>query len=96
MELEPAEAPWLSGSTFGLAEASLLPYVLWLEHLALDPVLAPSERPRVADSLAPVKALPSYAVAVDVWIVSAAVEMMRANGKEAWPEVEPLTQSTGA
>jgi hypothetical protein len=41
-----------------------------------------------------VKALPSYAVAVDAWIVPAAVEMMRANGKEAWPEVEPLTWPT--
>lgn len=96
MELELAETPWLSGPTFGLADASLLPYVLRLEHLALDPVLAPSERPRVADWLARVKALPSYAVAVDAWIVSAAVEMMRASGKEAWPDVEPLTKGAGA
>jgi len=96
MESELAERPWLSGPIFGLADTSLLPYVLRLEHLALDPVLAPSTRPRVADWLARVKALPSYAVAVDAWIVPAAVEMMRANGKEAWPEVEPLTRHAGA
>jgi len=81
MESELGEGPWLSGPIFGLADASLLPYVLRLEHLALDPVLAASERPRVADWLARVKTLPSYATAVDAWIVPAAVEMMRANGK---------------
>jgi glutathione S-transferase len=96
MEAELEECSWLSGPGFGLADASLLPYLLRLEHLALDPVLAPPVRPRVADWLARVKALPSYAVAVEAWIVPAAVEMMRANGKEAWPEVEPLTRSAGA
>jgi len=96
MESDLAEGPWLSGEMFGLADASLLPYVLRLEHLALDPLLAPSARPRVADWVARVKVLPSYAVAVDAWIVPAAVEMMRAGGKEAWPEVEPLTRPAGA
>ncbi len=91
MERELAEGPWLSGSMFGLADASLLPYVLRLEHLAMDAVLDPSQRPRVADWLARVKALPAYAVAVEDWIVPAAVEMLRSNGAEAWPEVEPLT-----
>ncbi len=92
MESELAEGPWLSGPMFGLADSSLLPYVLRLEHLALDPVLAASERPRLADWLARVKARPSYAIAVDDWIVPAAVEMMRTNGKEVWPEIEPLTR----
>jgi glutathione S-transferase len=96
MESALAEGPWLSGPMFGLADASLLPYVLRLEHLAMDPVIAPSERPRVADWLARVKTLPSYAVAVDAWIVPAAVEMMRTAGKEAWPDVEPLTRSAAA
>ncbi len=90
MESELAAGPWLSGALFGLADASLLPYVLRLEHLALDPVLEASQRPRVADWLARVKALPSYATAVEAWIVPAAVEMMRANGKEAWPEIQTL------
>ncbi len=96
MESALAERSWLSGPRFGLADASLLPYVLRLEHLALDPVLDPTVRPRVADWLARVKARPSYAVAVEAWIVPAAVELMRTNGKEAWPEVEPLTRPSGA
>ncbi len=92
MEVELEEASWLPGPGFGLADASLLPYVLRLEHLGLDPLLAPSARPRVADWLARVKALPCYARAVEAWVVPAAVEMMRAGGAEAWPEVEALAR----
>ncbi len=39
MESELEGRSWLSGPMFGLADASLLPYVLRLEHLALDPLL---------------------------------------------------------
>jgi len=92
MEAELAERPWLSGAAFGLADATLLPYVLRLEHLAMDPLLDASARPRLADWLTRVKALPEYATAVEAWTIPAAVEMMRSNGKQAWPEVEPLTR----
>jgi glutathione S-transferase len=92
MEAELVDRRWLSGGRFGLADASLLPYVLRLEHLGMDPLLDRSSRPRVADWLARVKALPSYAAAVEAWAAPAAVEMMRGNGKQAWPEVEPLTR----
>jgi glutathione S-transferase len=94
MEADLALQSWLSGERFGLADATLLPYVLRLEHLAMDPVLDHSARPRVADWLARTKALPSYSAAVDAWAPPAAVEMMRANGKESWPDVEPLTRRT--
>jgi hypothetical protein len=58
----------------------------------MDPLLDRSARPAVADWLGRVKALSSYATAVEAWAVPAAVEMMRSNGKAAWPEVEPLTK----
>ena len=92
METGLAKERWLSGERFGLADATLLPYVLRLEHLAMDPLLAAAVRPRVADWLARVKALPSYAAAVESWSAPAVVELLRSNGKTAWPEVEPLTQ----
>ena len=95
MEAGLAGQRWLSGARFGLADATLLPYVLRLEHLAMDPLLERTARPCVADWLARVKALPSYATAVEAWAVPAAVEMMRSNGKTAWPEVEPLTKRSG-
>jgi len=91
MEAELTGQRWISGARYGLADATLLPYVLRLEHLAMDPLIERSARPRVADWLGRVKALPSYATAVEAWAVPAAVEMMRSNGKAAWAAVEPLT-----
>ena len=96
MERELAESEWLTGPSFGLADASLLPYVLRLEHLALDPVLAPTVRPRVTDWFERVKALPAYETAVGAWIVPAAVEMMRTNGRQDWPEIEPVVRAHAA
>jgi len=95
LEAELAGQRWLSGERFGLADATLLPYVLRLEHLAMDPLIEAPARPRVAGWLARVKARPSYATAVEAWAVPAAVEMMRTQGKSAWPEVEPLTRRRG-
>lgn len=92
METELKEHGWLSGERFGLADASLLPYVLRLEHLAMDALLDPAARPSLADWFGRVKALPSYATAVEAWTVPAAVDMMRTAGKQAWPELEPLAQ----
>ncbi len=83
---------WLSGEAFWLADATLLPYVLRLEHLGMDPLLEPGARPRLADWLGRVKARPGFASAVEAWAPAAVVEMMRTNGKSAWPEVEPLTR----
>jgi glutathione S-transferase len=97
MESELAEQEWLSGAHFGLADATMLPYVLRLEHLAMDPVLDATVRPGVAAWLTRVKALPCYATAVEAWAPPALIEMMRSHGKEIWPEVEPLTRrATGA
>jgi glutathione S-transferase len=92
MERQLGDRSWLSGARFGLADASLLPYVLRLEHLGMDPLLDASARPAVAAWLAHVKALPSYARAVEAWAAPAAIEMMREGGRQAWPQVEPLTR----
>jgi glutathione S-transferase len=96
MEAELADCDWLTSGRFGLVDATVLPYLLRLEHLAMDALLSPAERPRVADWLTRLKALPSYATAVEAWLNSGAVEMMRMNGKQAWPDVEPLTRHSAA
>jgi len=93
MEAQLAQRAWISGERLGLglADTSLLPYVLRLEHLAMDPLIDRSARPRLADWLARIKAAPCYATAVEAWSAPAAIEFMRRNGKQAWPDVEPLT-----
>jgi glutathione S-transferase len=93
-DMEAALSPggWLSGAGFGLADASALPYVLRLEHLAMAPLLAASARPRVADWLARVKARPAYEVAVSAWLAAPVLELFRQQGEAVWAEVEPLTR----
>jgi hypothetical protein len=58
----------------------------------MDPLIEAPARPRVADWLARSKALPCYATAVEAWAAPAAVEMMRSQGKQAWPEVARLAR----
>ena len=50
-QVEAAITPggWLSGDSFGLADAAALPYVLRLDHLAMGPLLSADARPALAD-----------------------------------------------
>lgn len=81
---------WLSGESFGLADAALLPYVLRLDQLAMTSVI--EERSRLLAWYGRVCALPAYATAVTDWLVAPVVEMFRTRGEEAWAEIEPLTR----
>jgi glutathione S-transferase len=92
MEAVLAGQRWLSGAGFGLADATLLPYVLRLEHLAMTPLLAPAARPRVADWLARVKARPSFETAVAAWAPAPVLELFRKQGEAVWAAVEPLAR----
>jgi glutathione S-transferase len=90
MESRLRDRPWLSaGDEPGLADATALPYVLRLEHLAMTPLLTAPRRPHVADWFARWRARPSYATAVEGWLVPAIVEMLRKDGEEVWSDVEP-------
>ncbi|MEN8159267.1 MAG: glutathione S-transferase family protein [Myxococcota bacterium] len=94
MERDLGARPWLSGAEPRLADATALPYVLRVEHLAMDPLIA--ARPRVAEWFARWKQRPSYATAVEAWAVPAAVEMMRVQGKAVWPDVERIAAANAA
>jgi glutathione S-transferase len=95
METHLARSPWLSGGSFGLADAAALPYVLRLDHLGMAPLLAASARPRLADWYDRVRGRPSYETAVAKWAPEEAVAFMRASGEAAWPDVEPIAMSAG-
>lgn len=83
---------WLGGDGFGLADAAALPYVLRLEHLAMDPLFSRGTRPGVEGWLERVKARPSFASAVTAWAPAPIVALFRRQGEAVWPEVEPLTR----
>ncbi|MEE3327880.1 MAG: glutathione S-transferase family protein [Myxococcota bacterium] len=91
MEVALHSGGWLSGETFGLADAALLPYVLRLDQLAMKPVI--ESRPKLSDWFARVQALPAYEVAVTDWLVAPIVELFRSQGEAVWAEVEPLTRA---
>jgi hypothetical protein len=75
---------------------SLLPYVLRVEHLGMDPLLVATERPRLADWLARVKARPGYQVAVVDWTPAPIVEMMRSQGQAVWANIEQIVRIRSA
>jgi glutathione S-transferase len=85
MQADLERRTWLAGDTFSLAEASALPYVMRLDHLAMTPLI--DARPRVADWYARVRARPSFETAVGKLLPEFIVEMFRKNGAEVWEDV---------
>lgn len=81
---------WLSGESFGLADACVLPYVLRLDHLAMAPLLSSDARPALADWYARAQHRPSFEIAVSKWAPDFAVEFLRMSGAQVWPQVEAI------
>jgi glutathione S-transferase len=96
METALASGDWLSGASFGLADAGVLPYVLRLDHLAMTPLVSAPARPRLADWYERVRARPSFETAVAKWAPQFALDFFRSNGAEVWSQVEPLAISPAA
>lgn len=63
MRVALQETPWLAGSAYSLADATMTPYVLRLEHLGLSFIW--DEMPDVADWFARVRARDNYAAIED-------------------------------
>jgi glutathione S-transferase len=90
VEASLAGREWLSGDSFGLADACVFPYVLRLDHLAMTPLISSDARPSLARWYQRVQARPSFDVAVAKWAPEFVVAMLRENGKVVWPQVEAL------
>jgi glutathione S-transferase len=92
MNARLGEAPWLAGDAPSLADAAALPYVMRLDHLAMDPLLTSDVRPHLADWYDRIRARPSYKVAVSDVLPEPIVQMFRSSGESVWSDVEPLTR----
>jgi glutathione S-transferase len=90
IEASLAGDAWLSGGSFGLADAAALPYVLRMDHLAMTPLISSEARPALADWYSRARARPAYETAVERWIPAVALEFFQASGAALWPEIEPL------
>ena len=86
-----ASSSWLTGKTFGLADAAALPYVLRMDHLAMTPLIA--ARPRTAKWLAAVQARESFASAVTEWAPEPGLNLFRVQGEAVWADVEKTAAS---
>ncbi len=95
MESALASVQWLSGESYGLADAAALPYVLRLDHSGMAPLLGAAARPRLADWYQRVQSRPSFATAVTQWAPEEAVAFLRGMGEAAWPDVEPIAMAAG-
>jgi glutathione S-transferase len=96
MESALRSESWLSGESFGLADAAVLPYVLRLDHLGMAALASPAARPAVAEWYARTSSRPSFATAVAAWIPEAALQVMRWGGDAAWTRVEEIAARLGA
>lgn len=86
-----AGTAWLSGQNFGLADATALPYVLRMKHLAMTPLLA--RHPQAVEWLARVEARPSFGPAVTEWLPAPILALFETNGEAVRADVERAAAS---
>ena len=65
LEMELPDSGWLSGSSFGLGDAAVVPYVTRMEHLSLGEIFDQNSSPKVSNWLQRIKELPFYKEAVE-------------------------------
>ncbi len=93
MEAQLAESRWISGERFGLADATVTPYILRMDQMGMTPMIAAAATPRLSEWFARVQALPSYKTAVDDWMIPGLAGMFREKGEALWPEVERIMRT---
>ena len=84
-EARLALMPFLAGAHISLADFALAPYVLRLEHLAMDKVLACY--PALTAWHQVIKARDSYQIAINDWLPKAAVASFKAAGAAVISEI---------
>ena len=84
---------WLSGDSFGLADATVVPYITRMEHLALGEILDKTYSPRLSAWLDKIKRLPFYKEAVDDHIPEPLIGMLNKFGSDLKEDVIEIMKS---
>ena len=84
-EAQLALRPFLAGTQLSLADYALTPYVLRLEHLALDKVM--TRYPALATWYQLIQQRDSYQIAINEWLPKAAVASFKAAGEAVAAEI---------
>lgn len=90
MEQTLSVAPWLAGEQFSLADASVFPYVLRLQHLGLASLIDSRVRPQVARWNRCMMERPSHTTSFLVYCPDALIASMRELAEAAWSATRPL------
>lgn len=88
MEEALSNGPWLVGDQISLADASVLPYVVRLEHMALGRLFTQDNRPRVRRWFTEIEQRPTYQKAVADWAPDFVLDMFKTNGEAVWADIE--------
>lgn len=88
LEVRLQKHDWLAGDNFSLADAALVPYVLRVDHLALDGLL--HSRPGLSAWYARAQERPAYDVAIRSVLPEAVIAGFRAAGAAASDEVRAV------
>jgi glutathione S-transferase len=91
MQASLAEAPWLTGHTYSLADVALTPYVTRVAHLQQDWLF--DARPLVADWFDRARARAAYKVALEDWFNPDFLSLMEARGGENRDGVKAVLKS---
>jgi glutathione S-transferase len=93
MEAGLSEAPWLSGDTYGLADAATFPYVLRLNQLGMSNLYDDQSRPRVGEWFRAACARPGFESAITSMLPAPLIESLGEHGEAAWPEIEEIVRN---
>ena len=77
LELGLKDREWFSGSKFGLADASIFPYVLRWEQLTLNDYCGSSSHPLLNEWFEKIKALPFYDQQINAYIPVPLIEALK-------------------
>ncbi len=90
MEEALQESRWLAGDSFTFADIAIIPYVMRLDMLSMQPLWEDGRLPRVAEWLVHIKARPSFEPAIWRWMPDGLVHDLKTNGARSWPEVAAI------
>ena len=93
LEAELPDDGWLSGDSFGLGDAAVVPYVTRIEHLALGEILDKDSSPKLAAWLKKIKKLSFYKGAVDDHIPEPLLGMLNKFGSDLKEDVIKIMKS---
>jgi glutathione S-transferase len=91
IEAAMADAPYIAGAAYSLADIAAIPYAWRLEKLRLGRMWA--DRPGVAAWYDRVRQRPSFTAAIAQWLTPAEIERYASFEPDPWPKVSEILQS---